>query len=84
MLTILCMSTLFPEAISLRNIKAKTVVKALIKFFTLVGLLKSVQSDQGCIFMSGVFQQEMCELRTDQHMSSAYHPDRSKKLRLAC
>ena len=41
----MCTSTRFPEAIPLRNIKAKTIVKALIKFFTMVGFLKSIQSD---------------------------------------
>ena len=41
--TIMCVSTRFPEAIPLRNIKTKTLVK----FFTFVGLPKSVQSDQG-------------------------------------
>ena len=56
LLTIMCVSTRFPEAISLRNIKAKTIVKALIKFFTVVGLPKSIQSDQGSNFMSGIFQ----------------------------
>ena len=34
MLTIMCASTRFPEAIPLRNIKAKTIIKALTKFFT--------------------------------------------------
>jgi len=50
-LTIMCASTRFPEAIPLRNIKAKTIVKALTKFFMLVGLPSSIQSDQGSIFM---------------------------------
>ena len=45
LLTIMCASTRFPEAIPLRNIKTKNVVKALVKFFTFVGLQKSVQSD---------------------------------------
>ena len=45
LLTIMCASTRFPEAIPLRNIKSKSVVKALVKFFTLVGLLKIVQSN---------------------------------------
>ena len=45
LLTIMCTSTRFPEAIPLRNIKTKSIVKALIKFFTFVGLPKSVQSD---------------------------------------
>ena len=47
LLTIMCASTRFPEAIPLRNIKTKNIVKALVKFFTFVGLPKSVQSDQG-------------------------------------
>ena len=45
LLTIICASTRFPEAMPLRNIKTKTIVKALTKFFTLVGLTKSIQSD---------------------------------------
>ena len=48
--------------IPLRSIKSKSVVKALAKFFTLVGLPKVVQSDQGTNFMSNVFQQVMLEL----------------------
>ena len=75
LLTIMCASTRFPEAIPLRNIKAKTIVRALIKFFTLVGLPKSIQSDQGSNFMSGLFQQVMSELNIDQYKSSAYHPE---------
>jgi len=47
LLTIMLVSTRFPEAIPLRNTKAKTIIKLLIKFFTLVGLPKTVQSDQG-------------------------------------
>ena len=37
LLTVMCTSTRFPEAIPLRNIKAKTIVKALTKFFSFVG-----------------------------------------------
>ena len=62
LLTIMCALTRFPEAITLRNIKTKTIVKALVKFFIFVGLPKSVQSDQCSNFMSGVFQQVMYEL----------------------
>ena len=75
LLTIMCTSTRFPEAILLRNIKTKSIVKALIKFFTFVGLPKSVQSDQGSNFMSGIFQQVMHELGIKQYRSSAYHPE---------
>ena len=75
LLTIMCASTRFPEAIPLRNIKAKTIVNALMKFFTFVGLPKSIQSDQGSNFMSGIFQQVMYELGIKQYKSSAYHPE---------
>ena len=71
----MCVSTRFTEAIPLRNIKTKAIVKALAKFFTFVGLPKSVQSDQGSNFMSGVFQQILHELGIKQYRSSAYHPE---------
>ncbi|KAJ8019449.1 hypothetical protein HOLleu_41054 [Holothuria leucospilota] len=74
-LTIMCASTRFPEAIPLRNIKARTVLQALLKFFTLFGLPKEIQSDQGSNFMSTVFQQILYELGIDQIKSSAYHPE---------
>ena len=60
--TVMSASTRFLEAIPLRNISAKTIVKALIKLFTLTGLSKSFQSDQGSNFMSDLFQQVMDEL----------------------
>ena len=63
LLTVMCASTRFPEAIPL------------IKFFTLVGLPKSIQSDQGSNFMSGLFQQVMDELGIKQYRSSAYHTE---------
>ena len=69
LLTIMCTSTRFREAIPLRNIKTKS------KLFTFVGLPKSVQSDQGSNFMSGIFQQVMHELGIKQYRSSAYHPE---------
>ena len=75
LLTIMCTSTRFPEAIPLRNIKTKSIVKALIKFFTFVGLPRSVQSDKGSNFMSGIFQQVMHELGIKQYRSSAYQPE---------
>ena len=74
-LTIMCASTRFPEAIPLRNIKAKTICKSLTKFFTLVGLPKIVQSDQGSNFMSNAFQQMLHQMCIKQITSSAYHPE---------
>ena len=79
-LTIMSSTTRFPEAIPLRNIKARTVSNALVNFFTLFGLAKEVQSDQGSNFMSGIFQQVTRELGVRQIKSSAYHPERQGAL----
>ena len=45
--TIMCASSRFPEAVPLRNIRAKVIVRALTKLCTPVGLSSSIQSDQG-------------------------------------
>ena len=74
-LTIMCASTRFPEAISLRNIKTLTNVKALVKFFTLFGLPKSIQSNQGSNLVPNMFEQVIHELGVKQCQSSAYHPE---------
>ncbi len=75
MLTIMCSATRFPEAIPLRKITTPVIVKALIKFFTWVGLPREIQHDQGSNFMSGIFQQVMDQLGIKQCVSSAYHPE---------
>ena len=75
LLTIMCAATRFPEAVPLRNIKTKNISKALIKFFTIFGLHKSIQSDQRSNFMSRIFQQIMQQLDIQHFKSSAYHPE---------
>ena len=73
LLTIMCASTRFPEAIPLQNIKGKIIIDSLTKFFTLVGL--PIQSDHGLNFMSGTFQQILHELGIKQYESTAYHSE---------
>ena len=68
----MCASTRFPEAIPLRTIKTKTVVKSLVKSFTFVGFPRSVQSDQGSNFMPGIVKHVMHELGIKQYKLSAY------------
>ena len=74
LLTIMCASTRYAEAIPLRSIKAKPVGEALRAFFTRFGLPKEVQSDQGSNFTSRLFQEELYALGIRQVTSSAYHP----------
>ncbi|XP_069986300.1 uncharacterized protein [Penaeus vannamei] len=75
LLTIMCQTTRYPEAIPLRKISTSAIVKALTKFFTTYGLPQFVQTDQGSNFLSGVFQQTMKLLGIQHQISSAYHPE---------
>ena len=71
LLTIMCKATCFPEAVALKNIKASKIV---VRFFTLVGLPCSVQSDQGSNILLGLMQKAMYQLGVKQYKSAAYHP----------
>lgn len=73
-LTIMCAATRYPEAIPLRTLKGKTVVQKLIKFCSIFGLPKVIQSDQGTNFTSKVFSQTLSELGIKHQLASAYHP----------
>ncbi len=74
LLTIMCVSTRFPEAIPLRKITAPVVSNALVKFFSMFGLSKVVQTDQGTHFLSKLFKQVLESLEISHRISSAYHP----------
>lgn len=75
LLTIMCAATRYPEAIPLRTLKTKTIVKALLKFFSTFGLPRIVQTDQGTNFMSKIFSQVLTELNIKHITSSPYHPE---------
>ncbi|XP_049912636.1 uncharacterized protein LOC126397732 [Epinephelus moara] len=74
LLTLVCAATRYPEAIPLRTLKAKAVVKALTNFFSTFGLPKYVQTDQGSNFMCKLFAQVLASLSIKHRKSSAYHP----------
>uniref|UniRef100_A0A669DG53 Gypsy retrotransposon integrase-like protein 1 n=1 Tax=Oreochromis niloticus TaxID=8128 RepID=A0A669DG53_ORENI len=74
LLTIMCATTRFPEAIPLRKITAPTVIKALLKFFSTFGLPRVVQTDQGSNFQSKLFKQTLQSLGIKHIPSSPYHP----------
>lgn len=73
--TMMCDSTLFPEAIPLRKITVPVITKDLVKFFTPFGLPKTVQTDQGTNFKSKVFAKVLKTLSITHVMSSPYHPE---------
>lgn len=55
-LTIMCAATPLPEAVPLHTLKAKVVVKELLKFCTTFGLPRVIQSDQGSKFTFRAFK----------------------------
>lgn len=71
----MCAATRLPEVVPLRSINARAIVKALVKFFTLFGLLKIIQSDQGTNFTSCTFSRLLKKLNIQHNISSAYHPE---------
>ncbi|KAK3878764.1 hypothetical protein Pcinc_016575 [Petrolisthes cinctipes] len=75
LLTILDTCTRYPEAIPLRTMNAKAVVKALLGFCTKFGLPNEIQSDRGSNFLSNLFQQTLEEFGVKHVRSSAYHPE---------
>lgn len=75
LLTMMCTATRFPEAVPLRSLSTKAVLRSLIKFFSTFGLPKIVQTDQGSNFMSRVFKQVLTQLNIKHHVASAYHPE---------
>lgn len=74
LLTIMDMATRYPEAIPLRSLSSRIIVKELFKFFTHMGFPREIQSDQGSVFVSKLFKQTLKELGIEQILSSAYHP----------
>jgi len=75
LLTIMCKTTRFPEAIPLRTIHSKKIIEALEKFFCLVGFPRRLQSDLGTNFTSREFEKKVKEWGVEHVTSSAYHPE---------
>lgn len=73
-LTIMCASTRFPEAVPLCKITAKAVIKVLTQFFSLFRLPKVIQTYQGTNFQSRLFKNVFWTLGVEHVTSSAYHP----------
>ncbi|XP_069976082.1 uncharacterized protein [Penaeus vannamei] len=74
LLTLMCASTRYPEAIPLKRATSRTIVPVLIKFFTQYGMPRVLQSDQGSNFWSVMFQEVMKLLHVKQYSATAYRP----------
>lgn len=75
LLTLMCAATRYPEAIPLRTLKTKAVIKAMVNFFSTFGMPKSIQTDQGTNFTSKLFAQVLSTLSIKHKKSSSFHPE---------
>lgn len=75
LLTVMCSATRFHEAIPMRKMTAPAVVNALVRFFSVFGLSKVLQTDQGSNFMSRIFAQVLKQLNITHCYFSAYPPE---------
>lgn len=67
-------ATRYPEAYPLRDVTAKQIASALLKFFSQVGIPKEVLTDQGTNFMSRTLQQVYQLLGIKRVRTTPYHP----------
>jgi transposase InsO family protein len=65
----------WPEATTLPDKRARTVSSTLYKIFLHMGFPAVVSSDQGRQFVNGVLDTLQQKSKTEQRVSSAYHPE---------
>ena len=73
LLTIICNVSKFPHAIPLRNLKAETIAEALIQFFSLFGICKTIRMDQMPSFRSEILTALRNKLGIQAEFSAPYH-----------
>ncbi|GFV24079.1 retrovirus-related Pol polyprotein from transposon 412 [Trichonephila clavipes] len=73
-ITALCMSSRYPDAIPVANLCSTTVVNALLQIFSRMGFPRELQTDQGTSFMSALTTEFLERFGVKVIRSSVYHP----------
>ncbi|GFS62208.1 retrovirus-related Pol polyprotein from transposon 297 [Trichonephila clavipes] len=73
-ITALCMSSRYPDAIPVANLCSTTVVNALLQIFSRMGFPRELQTDQGTSFMSALTTEFLERFGVKVVRSSVYHP----------
>ncbi|KAG8174921.1 hypothetical protein JTE90_020200 [Oedothorax gibbosus] len=74
LITALCMSSKYPDAIPVENLRSKTIVDVLLQIFSRMGFPKVLQTDQGTSFMSALTTEFLRGFGIKVVRSSVYHP----------
>lgn len=73
-LTMVCYTTRYPEAVPLKHISTEAVAEALVSMFSRLGVPQEILSDQGSQFMSEIMVEVSRLLSIKRLVSSPYHP----------
>lgn len=70
----MCYAMRYPEDILLRGMQVAGVARALVQFFSQVGLPKEILTDKGTTFMLTLVKQLCKLLKIKQLFTTIYHP----------
>ncbi|GFV84933.1 retrovirus-related Pol polyprotein from transposon 412 [Trichonephila clavipes] len=73
-ITALCMSSRYPNALPVANLCSTTVVNALLQIFSRMGFPRELQTDQSTSFMSALTTEFLERFGVKVVRSSVYHP----------
>ena len=74
LLTCICLSSKYPEAIPLKRVDAVSVAETMVDVFSRIGIPYEMLTDQGSVFM-GRLTKKLCGLLNIDHLrTSPYHP----------
>ncbi|GFU62590.1 retrovirus-related Pol polyprotein from transposon 412 [Trichonephila clavipes] len=76
LLTVMCMSSKYPDAVPVPDIASTTVVEALFQIFSRMGFPKEIQTDQGTSFTSILTSVFFENFGINVVRSSVYHPQK--------
>ncbi|GFT46840.1 retrovirus-related Pol polyprotein from transposon 412 [Trichonephila clavipes] len=74
LLTVMCMSSKYPDAVPMPDIASTTVVEVLFQLFSRMGFPKEIQTDQGTSFTSILTSVFFENFGINVVRSSVYHP----------
>ncbi|GFV86248.1 retrovirus-related Pol polyprotein from transposon 412 [Trichonephila clavipes] len=74
LLTVICMSSKYPDAVTMPDIASTTVVEALFQIFSRMGFPKEIQADKGTSFTSILTSVFFENFGINVVRSSVYHP----------
>ena len=75
LLTAVCMSSRWPEAIPLKSITAKAVALGMVDMFSRTGIPLQLVTDQGAQFVGSVVTQLCNNLNIEKIQTTPYHPE---------